>query len=88
MNPAEDYNGDLPAPPPVIDTRIRNLWAAVLLDAMRLVRYGATPCRATELERAQARWWLRSRRYYPGSFVWCCALLDLDPTAPQWRYFR
>ena len=61
------------------------LWAAVLhlglLDAI-----GGTGTPPLEADRALR--WLYSTKNHPGSFVWICVLLDLDPTAVKAAWLK
>jgi hypothetical protein len=90
MNPQESWDDPpLPAGRTVPDAHLRNLWAAVLLDALYLARGLRERFRDTPLEVYQARRWLRSEARYIGSCRWICeSVLGIDLGAPQWRYFR
>lgn len=70
------------------DIAHRNLWAAVLhqgvLDcrnAVMALATGTKPRAPNDIYNAHLRnrRWLYSRETYPGSLVWICRLLGLDP---------
>jgi len=63
-----------PAPPPEVVQRMVNLWAAVLLQAVQDAR--------AEVKQGidgPAKAWITSKRTGPGSMLWVCDILGLDP---------
>jgi len=59
-------------------TPAHHLWRAVLLDAITVATGRGA---ATDAERRAARVWIAADRDDVGSFVWCCTLFRLEPTA-------
>ena len=58
----------------ILDAPYRNLWAAVLEQAVKDV----LQCTAS-LDRERTLSWFESKRKDVGSFLWICNVLDLNP---------
>lgn len=59
------------------DPELKLVWA-VLEDAIRCVK--APPQKAVGRHQCEAEMWFRDRSTHPYSFVWCCEMLNLDPS--------
>ena len=74
-------------PPPYKESPEIDLWRAVVLLAILECRgesvIGAKQNKRYVQQRAQA--WIFSTCADPGSFKWCCHVLDLDPQAVHRR---
>lgn len=84
----EDARNEPPDP-----AACRELWVAVLGDALMLSRYKPRGWeqregRNTATERRMAYAWLTDDGDDVGSFRWVCGMLDLDADAVQERVFR